>query len=60
MKAMNVKAFKARCWLKQLSSFIKKKLANASEYIHKEKYQIELNHLEDSHYKIKDLKKKIA
>ena len=24
MKAMNVKAFKARCWLKQLSSFIEK------------------------------------
>ena len=29
--------------------------ANASKYTHKEKCQVELNNLEDSHYKIKDL-----
>ena len=46
--------------IKTVILFYSKKLANASEYIHKEKCQIELNHLEDSHYKIKDLTEKIA
>ena len=46
--------------MKTVILFSSKKLANASEYIHKEKCQIELNHLEDSHYKIKDVTEKIA
>ena len=46
--------------IKTVILFYSKKLANASDYIHKEKCQIELNHLEDSPYKIKDLTEKIA
>ena len=42
------------------STFYSKKFANSSEYIHKEKCQVDLNHLKDSQYKIKELSEKIA
>ena len=40
--------------------FYSKKLANSSMYIHKEKCQVDFNHLEDSHYKFKELTENIA
>ena len=42
---------------KTIYLFYSKKLANTSEYIHKEKCQVDLNLLENSHsqYQIKDL-----
>ena len=42
---------------KTIYLFYSKKLANTSEYIHKEKCQVDLNLLESSHsqYQIKDL-----
>ena len=48
---------------KTIYSFILQKIGNTSKYIHKEKYQVNLNPLEDLHsqYKIiKDLTEKIA
>ena len=45
---------------KNSNSFNSKKLANSSEYIQKEKCQVDLNHLKDSQYKVKELSEKIA
>ena len=39
--------------------FYSKKLANSSEYLHKEECQVDLNHLIDSQYKIKELTEKL-
>ena len=50
--------------IKTLILFYSKKVANSSKYIHimnhKEKYQVDLNRLRDSQYKIKELTEKIA
>ena len=37
---------------KNSNSFYSKKLANSSKYIHKEKCQVDINHLKDSQNKI--------